>query len=63
MESYISSGFNQLDSIVGGLTYITEYFKSLPKEDVKLIVAKNRNTCKCETAHLFYNRSNRNCFE
>ena len=63
MESYMSSGFNQLGSIVGGLTYITEYFKSLPKVDVKLIVAKNRNTCKCETTHLFYNRSNGNYYE
>lgn len=46
-----------------GVAYIPNYSMTLPQVGVELIVSKNKNTHKRETAYLFFNRSNGNYFE
>lgn len=46
-----------------GITYIPNYSMTLPQVGVELIVNKNKNTHKRETAYLFFNRNNGNYFE
>ena len=55
--SYVSNIFSC------GVAYIPNYSMTLPQVGVELIVSKNKNTHKRETAYLFFNRSNGNYFE
>lgn len=54
---YVTNGYHC------GITYVPNYSMTLPQVGVELIVNKNRNTRKRETAYLFFNRNNGNYFE